>query len=162
MDNLKIYLETTMFSFYYEERQNPWYALLKEQTRNVFSLLKAGNYRIYSSVVTVRELIKEPNLEKRAKMPLLISEFNIILLEETEESRKLAKVYLQEKVVPGSELIDASHIAIATVNGLDFIMSLNFEHMARPWTTERVRQINLREGYKPIGIYKPMEALELL
>jgi hypothetical protein len=53
------------------------------------------------------------------------------------------------------------HIAIATVNGLDFIVSLNFEHIARPWTIERVRHINLETGYKPIGIYKPMEVIEL-
>jgi hypothetical protein len=31
-------------------------------------------------------------------------------------------------------MTDAAHIAITTVNGLDFIVSLNFEHIVRPWT----------------------------
>jgi hypothetical protein len=52
-------------------------------------------------------------------------------------------------------------IAMTVVNGLDFIVSLNFTHIARPWTIERVRRVNFREGYKPIGIYKPSEVLEL-
>jgi len=50
---------------------------------------------------------------------------------------------------------------MTTVNGLDFIVSLNFTHIARPWTIEKVRQVNIREGFNPIGIYKPVEVLEI-
>jgi len=50
---------------------------------------------------------------------------------------------------------------MATVNGLDFIVSLNFTHIVRTWTIERVRRVNKREGYQGIGIYKPEEVLEL-
>jgi hypothetical protein len=157
----KIYLETTMFSFYYEKRDKPGYRILKEQTRKVFDLLKAGRYAAYSSTLAADEIVKEPNLEKREKMASLIMEFSIKLLEETNETKRLAKLYLLEKVVPESEPIDAAHIAITTVNGIDFIASLNFEHIVRPWTIERVRRVNLREGYKPIGIYKPVEVLAL-
>ncbi|MDR0656064.1 MAG: hypothetical protein LBG22_07090 [Treponema sp.] len=112
----RIYLETTMFSFYYE---------------------------------------------KREKMAALIPEYGVKLLEETESMKRLAELYLTEGVVPKSEPIDAAHIAITTVNGLDFIVSLNFEHIVRPWTIERVRRVNLREGFKPIGVYEPVEVLEL-
>ena len=41
------------------------------------------------------------------------------------------------------------------------VISLNFEHIVRPWTIERVRKINIQEGYKGIGIYKPEEVLKL-
>jgi hypothetical protein len=68
------------------------------------------------------------------------------------------KIYL---AIPPGYPTDAAHIAITTVNGLDFIVSLNFEHIARPWTVERVRQVNMREGYNPIGIYRPVEVLDL-
>jgi hypothetical protein len=40
-------------------------------------------------------------------------------------------------------------------------VSLNFTHIARPWTIDRVRRVNGRENYKGIGIYKPEEVLEL-
>jgi hypothetical protein len=58
-------------------------------------------------------------------------------------------------------MTDAAHIAITAVNGLDFIVSLNFEHIVRPWTIERVGRINVQEGYKGMGIYKPGEVLSL-
>jgi hypothetical protein len=157
----KVYFETTMFSFYHEERNRPGYLALKEMTRNAFAHLSSKNYYIYTSSVAVGELIKEPNIRKREKTLLLIQEFGVTLLEEDEEARILADLYLKEKVIPASEPVDALHIAIATVNGLDFIVSLNFEHIVRPWTIERVRRINLKEKYKPVGLYKPEEALEL-
>jgi hypothetical protein len=44
MDKPKIYLETTMFSFYYEERTAPPYLELKAEVRRIFDLIKAGEY----------------------------------------------------------------------------------------------------------------------
>jgi hypothetical protein len=69
--------------------------------------------------------------------------------------------HTQEETVSPAWETDAAHIAITTVNGLDFIVSLNFTHIARAWTDERVRRVNVREGYQGIGIYKPEEVLEL-
>jgi hypothetical protein len=44
---------------------------------------------------------------------------------------------------------------------LDFIVSLNFTHIVRPWTIEKARRVNMREKYQAIGIYKPAEVLEI-
>jgi hypothetical protein len=161
VDKLKVYLETTMFSFYYEERDRPDYIAFRRQTIQVFDLIKTNRYEMYSSSLAVGELLREPNIEKRNKTLRFISNLDINILRETDEIRQLASIYLDEKAVPVSEPIDAMHIAMTAVNGLDFIVSFNFEHIVRAWTIERVRRINLREGYKPIGIYRPEEVLEL-
>ena len=94
-------------------------------------------------------------------MLALISEYQVKILAPTEETQRLAELYIQEDVVSPAWETDAVHIAMTTVNGLDFIVSLNFAHIVRPWAIERVRRVNFREGYKPIGIYKPSEVLEL-
>jgi hypothetical protein len=70
-------------------------------------------------------------------------------------------MYIREEAVSPAWETDAAHIAMTVVNGLDFIVSLNFTHITRPWTIERGRRVNSREGYQPIGIYKPSEVLEL-
>jgi hypothetical protein len=41
-------------------------------------------------------------------------------------------------------------------------VSLNFEHIARPWTVEKVRKVNIREGFDGIGIYRPVEGARLM
>jgi len=94
-------------------------------------------------------------------MAALAAEYGIKILDDSDEAKRIAALYVQEEAIPNAYETDALHIAIATVNGLDFIASLNFTHIVRPWTIERVRRVNKREGYQGIGIYKPSEVLEL-
>jgi hypothetical protein len=161
MEKEKAYLETTMFSFFYEERVDSTYQEYKAQVRAVFNQIKAGKYEPYTSIYTTDEIDGEENQEKREKMWALITDYKIKVLPEDAEVKRLAALYVQEKAVPAAYFTDAAHIAITTSNGLDFIVSLNFTHIARPWTIEKVRRVNIREKYKGIGIYKPAEVLEL-
>jgi hypothetical protein len=161
MGKPKIYLETTMFSFFYEERQEARYQELRNQTRQVFDLIKAGKFEPFTSAYATDEIEDEPDIVKRENMKGLVRDYGIKLLKDTDEVKRLAALYIQEEAMPAAYPVDAAHIAIAAINGLDFIVSLNFGHIARPWTIERVRRVNGRENYKGIGIYKPAEVLEL-
>ena len=161
MDVPKIYLETTIFSFYYGSEITPEYKRYKADSRGVFDLIKAGKYEAFTSPLATDELTDEPDKEKRSKMLALITEYGIKVLSLTEETQRLTELYIREEVVSPAWETDAAHIAMTAANGLDFIVSLNFTHIVRPWTVERVRRVNFREGYKPIGIYKPSEVLEL-
>jgi hypothetical protein len=109
----------------------------------------------------VDEIMKEPDVKKRGRMEALIKEYGVKLLDITDETKRFSALYIQEKAIPPAYETDAAHIAMTTVNGLDFIVSLNFTHIARAWTDERVRRVNVREGYQGIGIYKPAEVLEI-
>jgi hypothetical protein len=160
MDKPKIYLETTMFNFYYAP-DAPGYRVLKGHVRQVFDLIKAGQFEPYTSAYTTDELEAETNIERREQMKGLITDYGIRFLGQSDEAERLTALYIQEEAVPAAYPTDAAHIAITAVNGLDFIVSLNFGHIARPWTIERVRRVNVREGYKGIGIYRPAEVLEL-
>ena len=161
MDKSRIYLETTIFSFYYGLEATPEYKQYKTDSRAVFDLIRTGKYDAFTSTLATDELTDEPDREKRLKMLALIPEYGIKVLSSTEEMQRLTELYIQEGVVSSAWETDAAHIAITAVNGLDFIVSLNFTHIVRPWTVERVRRVNFREGHKPIGIYKPSEVLEL-
>jgi hypothetical protein len=161
MDKVRIYLETTMFSFYHEERTVPPYPEYRGQVRKIFDLIKAGKYEPYTSTYATDEIGNEKNQEKREKMWRLIEEYGVKFLDVSDEIERLAALYIQEKAISPAWATDAAHIAITAVNGLDFIVSLNFTHIARPWTIERVRRVNGRENYKGVGIYKPVEVLDL-
>jgi len=161
MNKPKIYLETTMFSFYYEERTYPLYLEYKAHVRRVFELIQAGVYEPYTSPYATKEINNDPNQDKQGKMQALVSDYGIVILPITEEIERLAALYVQEKAIAPAWITDAAHIATAAYNGLDFIVSLNFAHIVRPWTIERVRSVNVREKYRAIGIYKPAEVLEI-
>jgi hypothetical protein len=157
----KIYLETTMFSFFHEKRTMPPYLELKAEVHRIFDLIKGGEYKPYTSTFTTNEIDGTSDQEKRVKMWKLIDDYGITVLESSYKTEKLAAMYIQEGAVTSSWTTDASHIAITAVYGLDFIVSLNFTHIVRAWTVERVRRFNLREGFNQIGIYKPEEVLEI-
>jgi hypothetical protein len=160
MSKPKIYLETTMFSYYYEDRTTGLYPKYKEQVRRIFGLIKAGEYDPYSSSFTIDEINKEVNETKRMRMINLITEYDITILNSSDNVEKLSERYIEEHVLSSRHITDIHHIAIAVISKLDFMVSLNFKHISKPWTIEHVRRINVRESYKAIGIYKPREVLK--
>jgi hypothetical protein len=161
MDKPKLYLETSMFSFYYEERTSGSYPKWRKQVHEIFSLIKLGEYKPYSSRYSLEEIGNESNKVKRGQMLNLMLEYDIEILNPTEEAERLANKYIEKQVLSSAHLVDVQHIAIAVVNGLDYIVSMNFNHLARLWTNDRVRTVSIDESYKPIFIYKPEEVLKL-
>ncbi|AEF84272.1 conserved hypothetical protein [Treponema primitia ZAS-2] len=140
-----------MFSFYYEKREDPHYQELKAQTRQVFDMIKAGKFEPYTSTFATDEMENEKDPEKLENMRQLIPEFGIRFLDITPEVDRLATLYIKEEAVTALSETDAAHIAITAVNGLDFIVSLNFGHIARAWTIERVRRVNIRRIIKALA-----------
>ena len=80
-------------------------------------------------------------------------------LEITEEIKMLANKYIEQGIIPLKYEDDALHIAIASVNGLDIIVSWNFKHIVKAKTKREVAGINLLLGYKEIDIYSPWEVV---
>lgn len=151
----KLYLETTMFNFYFagdapEKRQD---------TLKLFAEIKAGKYEPYTSQYVIREL-EMASEAKRNLMMGLIREYSVKIFEADVEAERLATVYIAAGIIPEKYSTDGLHIAIATIKGIDFIVSLNFKHIVKRKTIEMTELINFREGYKKVGIYSPMEVVE--
>ena len=121
----KIYLETTMFNHYFDADREAHAA-----TVSLFNDIKSGKYDAYTSIYVTDELDKarEP---KRSQMLSLISKYDILLLDDNNEARRLADIYVSERIVPEKFYYDGLHIAIATTNDLEYIFSLNFKHINR-------------------------------
>ena len=154
MRTQQIYLETTMFNYYFDVEREA-----HADTVKLFDEINAGIYQAYTSVYTMRELMKAPE-ERARKMINLISEYGITVLEATEEVDELARIYQQQGIVPPGSTVDAQHIAVATVNDLDMIISLNFKHIVRKKTVTLTGLVNTNLGYKPVEIHSPMEVVD--
>jgi hypothetical protein len=93
-------------------------------------------------------------------MSNLIKEYHLAVLPAQTEVRRLAELYVRDGIIPSKYATDALHIAITTVNDLDFIVSYNFKHIVKRKTILLTEMVNLREGYKKIGIFSPTEVIE--
>jgi len=88
--------------------------------------------------------------------------FNLIIgdvLPIDAESREFAEEYIKQGAIPLGYLEDALHIAIATLNEMDYLLSWNFRHIVRVKTRRIVNMVNLMRGYPDIQIVSPAEVL---
>jgi len=81
----------------------------------------------------------------------------VVVLEESEESLALARLYMTSGAMPPAAEDDARHLAVATVNGLHTVLSWNFHHMVNFERRRRINAINLREGFVLLDIVSPWE-----
>jgi hypothetical protein len=148
-------LETTVFNFKFAEDAPD----KKYDTVKLFDEIHQGKYIPYTSDYVLQELLKaeEP---KRTKMVNLIEEYHVKFLETDEKAETLADKYVSEDIIPIKYRMDGIHIAMATINNLDIIVSYNFQHIVKMKTIIGTESINLREGYKKIWIYSPTEVIE--
>ena len=154
MRKQKIYLETTLFNYYFDEDRDA-----HADTITLFEECISGKFEPYTSDYVIKEIEDAP-AEKREKMLALITQYDITLLAATEETNTLAERYISEGALPHGSLIDASHIASASVNALDRIVSLNFRHIVRDKTIKLTGAINTLLGYALIEINSPMEVID--
>jgi len=87
-------------------------------------------------------------------------EMKKVYLETTDETDELAERYVSEGAFSQGFLVDASHIAAATVNDLDMIVSLNFRHIVKEKTVQLTNAINTLNDYRKIKIKSPMEVID--
>ena len=158
VDNIrvpKIYLETTIFNFYVDDDRG----FAHTDTVNLFKEIALEKYEAFTSTYVTDELENAPET-KRDKMMGLFSEYNVKVLAPNDETVKLADIYVAEGIIPQKYRTDGLHIAIATVNDLDMIISMNFQHIVKRKTKLATGNINILNGYRAIEIYSPMEVVE--
>ena len=69
----------------------------------------------------------------------------------------LAEAYIKEGVVGEANRVDAQHIAIATIQRVDVLVSWNFQHIVN-WSRIRAfNSVNLRLGYPQLEIRSPQQ-----
>lgn len=84
---------------------------------------------------------------------------NIEYVSLNEESITLANAYLKEEVVAEGSLSDARHMAIATVERVDILISWNYKHIVNVNRIRLLNSVNLKLGYPVIEIRSPREVL---
>ena len=84
----------------------------------------------------------------------------VTLLDATEDAANLARELLELGAIPREAADDAAHIAIAVTNGVDYLVTWNFRHIANAAMRSRIEQVCRRAGYEPPVICVPSELME--
>lgn len=150
---IRLYLETTVFNYYFDERKG------HEDVVKLFEAIRAGKLMGYTSRYVTDE-IKRAQEPKRTKMLSLIKDYGIIMLEPSSKAEDLASEYIDYGIIPKSHFYDSVHIATASINGIEVIVSYNFHHINREKTRMQTFIVNKARGYYPVDICTAEEVLK--
>jgi hypothetical protein len=81
-----------------------------------------------TSVYVVGEL-DDASEPKKSSMIALIDTYGIQIFPATSKAEQLANIYIAEGVIPVKFPMDGLNIATASINGLYYLLSLNFSHI---------------------------------
>lgn len=82
----------------------------------------------------------------------------IPLLALTNETDDVANRLLQAKVIPHKARIDAIHIVVSAVHGIDYLLTWNLTHIANAAIRGKVEQACRDAGFRPQVICTPEES----
>jgi len=152
-----VYVETTVVSYYTARPSRDLIiAAHQEATHELWPKL-VSEYESYVSVLVREEAAKGD--EDQAVLRLRAVEA-FPVLDSSEEAKTLASKILDGRAVPRECPEDASHIAIAAVNGMDVLATWNFAHLNNPRTRSMIRRVVEDAGYRCPEICSPDELLE--
>jgi len=158
MMKLSLYVETSVFGFYYDvsakNRQK------RMAVRTLFRQIQEGRFQGYVSGLVRAELEKAPDPYRRRLLGL-IDRYGLIAVEyDEDEVARLQEKYLEARVIPTSVSDDAAHVAIATIAAMDVVVSCNLRHLANELAVRRFLAVNMRLGYSSsLSIRQPEEVI---
>ena len=85
----------------------------------------------------------------------------IPILRISAEAKQLAVQFMQQIPLPSKADVDALHIAVATLGGLDFLLTWNCTHIANAVLQTRIRTICRKAGVEPPVICTPLQLKEI-
>ena len=75
----------------------------------------------------------------------------------TDEAEKLANRLLARHMLPQKAYLDALHIAVAAVSGMDYLLTWNCKHIANLTMRSAIEATCRDAGYEPPSIGTPEE-----
>ena len=145
---LRVYIDTSVVGGYFDDE-------FEDVTKLFFDRIFNKDFLVYFSEISEAELSLAPDFVQEIKSRIPSDCYRYLELDD--ESKELGETYLNEKILGKASLDDAYHIALATVNRLDVLVSWNFKHIVNYDKIKLFNSINLKLGYPEIDIRSPKE-----
>jgi hypothetical protein len=152
----KVYLETTIVSY-----------LTAQPTRDVVQAAhqqlthewweRRDRFDVFVSRTVLSEATEGDTEAARRRLAALEG---IAVLAATTEAADLAGKFVRAHAMPEKATVDALHVAIAVVNGMDYVLTWNCTHIANAAIRDKIERTCREAGYEPPIICTPEELME--
>ena len=155
MTKPRVYIETTIPSFYHETRTTSDIVARRDWTRQWWSDA-AERYELVTSAAVLDELASG-STDRGTERLALVRDLPLLPIEPA--ISEIVEAYIRHKVMPENPAGDALHLALASYHKCDFLVTWNCRHLANANKYGHIRRVN-----NLLGLYVPVLAtpLELL
>ncbi len=148
---MRVYIDTSVVGGVFD-------AEFEDASRRFFAAAETGGIVLVVSDLMRNELTHAPeNVRDYLDRLVEVGIESVVL---TQEAVDLASQYLAEQVVGATSRTDCQHIAIATLNRVDVLVSWNFKHIVNLRRIRGYNSVNLKLGYPTLEIRTPEEVIE--
>ncbi|MCH7545140.1 MAG: PIN domain protein [Planctomycetes bacterium] len=151
MSTLRLYADTSVFGGCFDTEFSVY-------SLKLFDEIRQGRFLLILSETLLVELQEAPDQVQQVLANL--HEDHHELIEKTGKIIALRDAYVSTGVVGTSSLLDAEHIASATVAKADLIVSWNFKHIVHYEKIRGYNAVNQMNQYPGLDIRTPREVVE--
>ena len=154
---LKVYLETTIVSYLTARPSRDLITAAHQQITQQWWQTQRARFDLFVAPPVMQEAqAGDPDAAARRIAALQ----GIPLLTLSEEAAGLVQALIEPGPLPANAVVDALHIAIATVNGMHYLLTWNCTHIANAAIRSDIEDVCRARGYEPPVICTPEELLE--
>jgi hypothetical protein len=142
---MRLYLDATVIKGCSDPQFDRWSWSLIQDCRS-------GLYRPIISTLVQEELAESPAPPEAASA---LMECHPKILEVSDKAQTLADVYLDHKILTESHRFAALHVALATLEEADMLVSWDYRNILHMSKLRQFITVNLELGLKPLQIRSP-------
>lgn len=151
-----VYIETTVISYLVSRPTRDLQAAAHQQATYDWWISRREEFECYVSQVVIDEAAAGDADAAKRRMAEIEP---LAVLEVTDEAERLATAILASGAVPARAVRDAAHIAVAAVNGVDYLLTWNCRHLANAQFIRKVSVVCNAQGYDMPLICTPEELM---
>ena len=152
------YLETSIIGHLASRPSRDVITVANQQTTHEWWQKQRHTYDLYVSQFVITECSAGDALAAKERFVFLKG---IPLLDVTVEVEALAALLLKHIPLPQKAAVDAAHIAVSAVHGIDYLLTWNCKHIANASLRHRIETICRSEGYEAPTVCTPQELTEI-
>jgi len=151
----RVYVETSILSFYYEVRTEPEMIARRDWTRQFWDRAET-DYELVTSAAVLDEL-ERGNFPRKSEVIELASALPVLRIRPG--IGEIVDTYITKKVMPADPRGDALHLALASFHECEFLLTWNCKHLANANKFGHIRLVNVMLGLKVPLLVTPLELL---
>ena len=151
----RVYIETTIPSFYHEARTEPEMIARRNWTRTWWDNRRHA-YLLVTSEAVIDEL-QAGTFPSQDQALALLADIRLVPVEPA--IIEIVETYIQRMVMPRDPTGDALHLALASYHKCDFLLPWNVQHLANANKFAHIRRVNALLGLFTPALVTPLELL---